>query len=186
MAGCRRNAIIHTVSRLDPAWEGYVRTFITGNDAAAHSVAAGRAGGAGRIDYAGSFSFSLWCCVEAITASYLHMRKRMRGINHGGKKFSAGGLSLCGALATGRALLGAIDSPPALRTPAATGYLLDIRREAVINRQLLTRLNLPVAAIVNAAVDDPLAEIGVAGMIEIFGAAASHRPVQTPIFIEFI
>ncbi len=90
-------------------------------------------------------------------------------------------LSSRGALAARCLFLEAIDRPTALRASAAALDLHKISREIVVNRQFLAQLDLPLAAIVNAALDDPRAQIRVAGMVEVFRRRAPLRTRQPDV-----
>ena len=59
-------------------------------------------------------------------------------------------------------------------------------REAVVDRQLLPRCDLPLAAIVDPSPDDLSDEVGIAGMVDIFGPAATPGAVERPVVIKFV
>lgn len=77
-----------------------------------------------------------------------------------------------------------VDCAPARTRSTAARYCFDVFSEMVIDRQFLAAANRATTHIKDMALTDFGDDIGVATMIDKFGATAAHGPVEGPIAIE--
>lgn len=81
-------------------------------------------------------------------------------------------------------LLLQIDRSAAKRRAAPAGYILDILREMVIDRELLAFANRPTAHIEDVALTDDRHNIRIAAVVDVLRAAAAYGAIQRPVVIE--
>ncbi len=77
-----------------------------------------------------------------------------------------------------------IDGPAAGRRATTTGHLFDVLAEVIVHSQFLATPNRTPRVIQDVAFADLCHDIGIAAVIDIFGAAAPHCPIEGPVVVQ--
>ena len=77
-----------------------------------------------------------------------------------------------------------VDGPAAQSRPAFAGYVFNVFGEMVIDGQLLAFADRAAAHVKNMAFPDNGDNVRVAAVVDVFGAAAAHGAVESPVIIE--